>query len=741
MSKQKNLVTPQLLGVDIPGQAEFISSMEKKVGDLLASKLMGKFRMLVDPNGFHYGFTYGSSGYYNEKSLVDIDRTLCVDKSTNQLTFSQQPLSILYEKILKNTGYHLSSEDQRRMNEADIVAQAYTDKLIRAFKNDFPGAVLPPDVSTLAAIFQYITNTFGTVEQVPVYYSETKNALLDYSAHANESYQLHSMISNAQSRLQNLIANIDRPSAQNGAMQTGAVSYHVGYSVPNFADTYASLTTDTNKIDISLEFSNFNGESSELSIDHQSAFVVPLPVFVFGRSDTKYTLNSLVTSQSKVSMKMTYRGITTFSPNPAAANATATSGWYDEAILKEIAGNTGKDQTGYCLINNEFDVKELFGNNGTFNHLSEFVICQTPTITLTMTAADTSAVSKVFEHDSSIDIDFFGFGISSSQHHYKVQSVEVNSQMQTATITLSAPKPSATASVETEVAYVLGGVVANQFANLNDGLEKILPFAFSLPSVQNAGVSNELVCRGNLKLLQGSHTMKYYVGKTAAFSEKEEEMEAVLSIWYYYNPAEKSIWLSDANDFTEDQTKLILYHSDGKMYKKMSSHSCMNSVLEEKLNTFMEKLIKCAEEHGLTVIRRRSIPDEMKDLCYYRGNGEYKPLGSTFWGSRNISTTDVFVNAIGTSNDIFHDPMGQPVYMSWISLWSFVTMQQAQACTNCLAGNNLYGAHVLLETSVPAIPAAGEEVDILPLCSSCNNSKNEGAMQPAFNTMSMVMIW
>lgn len=740
MSKKKNLVTPQYLGVDIPGQAEFISAMEKKVGDLLASKLMGKFRMLVDPNGFHYGFTYGSSSYYNEKSLIDIDRTVRVDENTNQLTFSQQPLSILYEKILKNTGYHLSSKDQDRMNQADIVAQAYTDKLIRAFKNDFPGAVLQPDISTLAGIFQYIATTFGSIEQVPVFYSETKNALLDYSAHANESYQLHSTISNAQSRLQSLIANIDKPSAQNGAMQTNMTSYYVGYSLPTFDDTYASLTTDTNKIDIAFEFSNFQGESSKLSIDHQAAFIVPLPVCIFGSSETKYTLNSLVTSQSTVNMQMTYRGITTLSPNPAAADAMAEKGWYDEMILNEIAQNTGKDQTGYCLINDEFNVKELFGNNGTFSHLNEFVICQTPTITLTMTAVDTSTVTEVFKHDSKIDIDFFGFGISSSEHHYEVQNVEVNSQARTATITLSAPKPSRGASVETEVAYVLGGVVSLPMEGFTANMEKTLPFSFSLPSDEKSEETDKSVCYGNLKLRQGSHTMKYYVGKTDAFSEKEE-MDAVLSIWYYYNPEEKSIWLSDAEDFTSDQTKLILYHQDGRKYKELCSHSCINSVLEEKLNTFMENLIKSAEEHGLTVIRRRSIPDKMKKLCYYRGNGEYKALGSTYFGVRNIFISNVFANAENTSGDRFYDPAGTVVYQSWIDLWEFVTMQTAQACTNCMAGNNLCGAHVLIGNQVAATPVRGAQVDILPLCSGCNHYTNRGAMQPAFNTMSMVMIW
>lgn len=253
-------------------------------------------------------------------------------------------------------------------------------------------------------------------------------------------------------------------------------SYYVGYSLPTFADTYASLTTDTNKIDIAFEFSNFQGESSKLSIDHQAAFIVPLPVCTFGSSETKYTLNSLVTSQSTVNMQMTYREITTLSPNPAAADAMAEKGWYDEMILNEIAQNTGKDQTGYCLINDEFNVKELFGNNGTFSHLNEFVICQTPTITLTMTAVDTSTVTEVFKHDSKIDIDFFGFGISSSEHHYEVQNVEVNSQARTATITLSSPKLSATASVETEVAYVLGGVVSLPMEGVTANMEKTLPF-------------------------------------------------------------------------------------------------------------------------------------------------------------------------------------------------------------------------------------------------------------------------
>lgn len=61
---------------ELPDQVEFIQTMESKVNGLLSSKLTGTFRMVVAPDGFHYGFKYGGDGYYNKNSLLDIDCTL-----------------------------------------------------------------------------------------------------------------------------------------------------------------------------------------------------------------------------------------------------------------------------------------------------------------------------------------------------------------------------------------------------------------------------------------------------------------------------------------------------------------------------------------------------------------------------------------------------------------------------------------------------------------------------------------
>lgn len=739
MRKTMYPVKPQHLCADLPGQTEFVKAMEDKIGTLLMGKLSGEFKMIADPDGFHYGFTYGSHSYTNIRSLKDIDRTLVTDSASQQLGFSNQSFSVLYDKVLNNTGYKLSTADQDSLNKKDIEAQSYTDAVIRAFKDEFSDAGL--SVYSIPAIFEYIISKYQSIDNIPVYYSATKNAMADYNAHAQESYQMHSMISKAQTRLKNLSGNIENPTLQNGALQTDTAAYYVGYSLPDFSQTVAALNTDNNKIDILLEVSNFNGDSSSLSIDHKAAFIIPTPICVFGTSDTKYTLNTLVTSSSNVSMQMSFKGITTIAPKPSDADANASSGWYDETILSEIVRNTGNDSTGYCLVNGEFDPHSMFGQGGTFNRLKEFVICQAPEIVLTMTEINTSAVKECFQHSSKLDIDFFGFGISSSAHHYETQSVTIDSDARTATITLGAPKPSATASVETSVAYLLGGTVEYPPVAKTAMRKRKLSFSFQVPDMFSSAQTRGFQAQRELTPSPGEHTRSIYLGKVNLPDNSEESLEAVLNIWYYYFPEEEVIWLSDSVVCESNPVTMSLYRKDGQKVKVLSGRSGTYDQIENSLRNLSEELIRSAEQNGLAVVRRRDIPDHMKELYYRQTDGNYRQLKSTYFGTRNIYRGNVFANASGTSGDVFYDPAGTPVYKSWLDLWSFCTMQNPTVCTACQSVNNLCGAHVLMGQNQSAVPAAGSMVDILPLCSKCNHYTKTGAMTAAVNTMSLVMIW
>lgn len=314
-----------------------------------------------------------------------------------------------------------------------------------------------------------------------------------------------------------------------------------------------------------LEFDKFKSDESCLSIDHQAVFIIPLPVCVFGKSDTKYELNELVTSQSKVSMNMSFKGITTISSSPVLSDSTAKTGWYDETIIEEIVANTGNDSTGYCLDNGEFNVDETFGPNKKFSRLKQYVICQAPGITLIMTEVDTEKISSFFTHESEIDISFFGFGISSSKHSYTTQNVEIDTQTRSVTITMSAPKPSATLSVETEVAYVLGGVASYPPNTTKDAAEKTLSFACKILEMLtcDSALGRTPPFNYEMKLLPGNNTKKFYLGKAPSFLNVSANIYAVLCIWYNYNPKQNTIWLSDSLDTTPDKTRIMLYDENG----------------------------------------------------------------------------------------------------------------------------------------------------------------------------------
>lgn len=737
MKQQKMYAANQ----DIPGQDKYIAVIEEKIRQVLGSQLSGQFHMLVDPNGFHYGFHYGPNSYYNEKSLKDLDRTLMIDDTTNQLSFNLQPFSGLYDNVLRCTGYKLSKDDLTYLNNEDIKAQVYTNALNNAFKYDFPDVTIPPTISPIAFIFQYIDKEFGSIDKIPLYYRNTKNAMMDYNNNAAASFLMHRKIADAQNRIAQLLSNIEKPSTTNKGLQTGKDTYYVGYDLPDFGQTFSSICTDSNKIDISLAFDQFTEHTSRLSIEHEAAFLVPFAICVFGKSDTKYTLENLVTNETTVDMQFTYKGITTFAPNPELAGTTGVTGWYDEQILLELIKNTGKDNTGYCLVNSEYNVNTLFGPNCEFSRLKEFVICQPPVITITMKKSNTQMVSQLFEHKSHIDVDFFGFGISSSSQDYSVDDFSISSDQQTITITLKAPDPAVSASTENLVAYVLGGVPSYPPQSIKTSLEKHLTFQFPMSGMLTNSLTSSNLC-GKLKLLPGTHTKSYYLGKMNNSNIVTETLDAYLKIWYHYVPGENTLWLSDADDLSSDKAQLMLFDKDGQISKILTNHSCTDSNITMELTQFMENLIQEAEKNGLSVIRRRMLPDAYKGLFYYQTPNTLKPLESTFYGTRKIGNGQEFVNALGTTGDTPVDNHGNPIpFTSWIELWSQETGLNPTSCTNCTNHNNLYGAHVLLNTPNSVAPLPGTNVDIVPLCPTCNNYHNVNPMYANSNTKSVVMIW
>ncbi|MBP3477126.1 MAG: hypothetical protein J6K48_12565 [Lachnospiraceae bacterium] len=97
-------------------KSEFRAELEKKVNQLLAAKLEGDFKTVVAPQGFHWGVTYGSMGYYNQKTLQDVDTMLVFDDD-GQAGFRKELFSTLYQKILADTSFQYSKSEYVRSTE------------------------------------------------------------------------------------------------------------------------------------------------------------------------------------------------------------------------------------------------------------------------------------------------------------------------------------------------------------------------------------------------------------------------------------------------------------------------------------------------------------------------------------------------------------------------------------------------------------------------------------------------
>lgn len=129
MQKRKKSVTNDI------AQGEFRSVVERKINQLLTSKLEGTFKTVISPQGFHWGINFGAMKYYNKKSLQDVDTMLVFDNE-GYAKFGNELLSTLYQKILENVSFQYSKADQSILEKLKTEAMLNSQALVSAYQNE-----------------------------------------------------------------------------------------------------------------------------------------------------------------------------------------------------------------------------------------------------------------------------------------------------------------------------------------------------------------------------------------------------------------------------------------------------------------------------------------------------------------------------------------------------------------------------------------------------------------------------
>lgn len=449
-----------------PGQQAFAQAIQQQTADFLSTQLDGEFSLVSYPAGFNYGITWGANAWWNAATLQDID-TLLSTSSSGGLELNGSRFSTLYGQILQSVTFTFSQADTKRMNAQDNAASAQVSAVITEYKN--AGGTLPPNPpfgGYLQYVFNDLSQQFGGLDKIPDSLNALRNAIASYKAAAGDSYALHNRYYAATARIAASKSNTTTPNSANGGMQTDANAWSVGWTpdkLPTANQLIGSLSTTSNAVKISVSMYDFTGHSSQVQVSGGAGFSIPI-ADILGLSiggSASYDLSKYASASTNVTMELDYPGITLVGTAPTPLSTDNRTGWYANDIITEVAAKTGLDVTGYQMQGTEFDPKELFGPGKAFSRLKTFVISQQPTIVLTFTGVDAKRVASDFQVNASAKLDLFGlFTIGQVSGSYQVQDVQENVQQGQVIVTFGPPNVSGTIPLQSQVAYVLGGVAS-----------------------------------------------------------------------------------------------------------------------------------------------------------------------------------------------------------------------------------------------------------------------------------------
>jgi hypothetical protein len=261
-------------------------------------------------------------------------------------------------------------------------------------------------------------------------------------------------------------ANAQNPGATNGGLQTAtnpSSTYYVNYGpLPTNNQVLGGLGSRS-QVSVKISASNFSSTSTNFSITGGTSFSIPILDFLdIGISGSaSYDMSNYTQSSSTLDMTLTYPGVSVVQAAPTPLSTNFATGWYDQGLLQSIIkGSNDPSISGFKLpAGSQYDVNSTFGPGKTFSRLKTFVISQSPTITMTFAAGNSSAISTDFKQNSSVNVKLFGlFSIGSVSQSYNVKTVDTTSVAGKITVTLAPPDIAGTVPLNQQVCYVLGGV-------------------------------------------------------------------------------------------------------------------------------------------------------------------------------------------------------------------------------------------------------------------------------------------
>ncbi len=264
-----------------------------------------------------------------------------------------------------------------------------------------------------------------------------------------------------------LNTNTSTPSATNGGMQTvdpntGAIlPFQVAYGISSgITSIQNDLNNTSRNFQVSMDITQAAQSQLNVSSAEEAGFSFDIGecLTFSGTESGSFNLNTFTGTSSTATLAMNFSGFTMV-PIAASAWQQATDlGWYFGAPIAEAwkNWNSGTKPTGFNFVS---DPTPILGSDGKgLGQISNLLISQYPTVTITYSNADFSSFRQAWQENVSGNLTLFGFipvgSVSEGVYSSTAQSNGSNSSF---TLTFTPSQQVLSVPPLQQTAYVIGG--------------------------------------------------------------------------------------------------------------------------------------------------------------------------------------------------------------------------------------------------------------------------------------------
>jgi hypothetical protein len=479
------------------GEEQFYNAIQEKAMAAVKDTLRSQLYPVQYPSqgDFKWNWQNGNQVFNNDTYQYINARVLPGDVPGTVALSPGGGFANAYDTVLSHMVYSLSHADLARLTSAQSNASAQADTIVSDYQNMY-GEITDDQLTTAGVhtkqdyVIGYVLSTLWSGHTPPLTYTDMAAArnlrdnlpkapaggdqvITDVAAYLylmQPVLGLQDQQQNAAWVLRTLRANTQGPTATNGGLRTfdpntGAIlaGYNDGWGIRS---SIASITNDlqnTNRA-ITIGMSISQSSQSELSvhIEGQAGFTVGSWLQFSTQAGGSYDMSKAQGSSTDAKVSISYVGYSLVPTAPASWQQAIASGFYFPDPIRQAAANAGQDVTGYQFLNTPpYDLGPVDAG-GDFGLLTNLLISNYPTVTITYSNANYSSFAQSWEEHVSGNLKLFGLiNLGSFSQGSQSSSLTKGADNSTFTVTFSASPEVVGVPQNLKTAYVIGAAVAN----------------------------------------------------------------------------------------------------------------------------------------------------------------------------------------------------------------------------------------------------------------------------------------